>query len=75
MSPSYDQPPSYPRLIVARDVAAQALYRAELALHDAQGTGIAEWVSAANDRLHQAVVRYEAAMAEIASQARRTAAA
>lgn len=75
MSPIDPQQPSYARLIAARDVAAQVLYRAELALHDAHGTGVAEWINAAQDRLHQAVVRYEAAAAEVAAQDSRAAAA
>ena len=75
MSPIYHQQPSYARLIAARDVAAQGLYRAELALHDAHGTGVAEWINAAQDRLHQAVLRYEAAAAEVSAQESRAAAA
>jgi hypothetical protein len=74
MSPIYCQQPSYARLVEARDVAAQALFRAEIALHDAHGTGVAEWITAAHIRLHQAVLRYEAAAAEVASQEHRAAA-
>jgi hypothetical protein len=74
MSPLYDQQPSYARLIAARDVAARGLYRAELALHDAHGTGVAAWISAAADRLHAAVARYEAAVAEVSAQESRAAA-
>jgi hypothetical protein len=75
MSPIYHQQPSYARLIAARDVAARGLYRAELALHDAHGTRVAEWIDAAQDRLHQAVLRYEAAAAEVSAQEGRTVAA
>lgn len=75
MSPIYHQQASYARLIVARDVAARRLYRAELALHDAHGTGVDEWISAAQDRLHQAVLRYSAALAELAARQHRTVAA
>jgi len=39
--------------------AAGRLYSAEVALHAARQTGIDEWVKAAADRLHEAVVRYE----------------
>lgn len=74
MSPIYCQQPSYARLIAVRDVAAQALHRAEIALHDANGTGVAEWVNAAYHRLHLAVLRYEAAGAEVSAQDRPSAA-
>lgn len=70
MSPIYCQQPSYARLIAARDAAAHALYRAELALHDAHGTGVVEWINAAQDRLHEAVLRYEAAAAELSADDR-----
>ena len=51
----------YEQAVAARDHAARALYRAELAVHDAHQTHIDEWISAANDRLHVAVAAYEAA--------------
>lgn len=75
MSPIYHQQPSYARLIAGRDVAAQMLYRAELALHDAHRTGVGEWIDAAQDRLHEAVLRYEAAVAEVSAQESRACAA
>jgi hypothetical protein len=75
MSPIYHQQPSYARLTAARDAAAQALYRAELALHDARGTGVAAWIDAAYGRLHQAARRYAAATAEVCAQERRADAA
>ncbi|MDT4938718.1 MAG: hypothetical protein QOG80_2389 [Pseudonocardiales bacterium] len=37
------------------------LYRSELALHDAHQTHVDRWIEAAADRLHQAVLRHEAA--------------
>jgi hypothetical protein len=40
--------------------AARALYEAELALHDAHQTHVDAWIAAAADRLHAAVLRYEA---------------
>jgi len=43
--------------------AAEMLYRAEIALHDARHTGVDEWIAAASRRLHDAVLRYEAATA------------
>ena len=60
MSTTYRQEQINARAIAARDVAAQALYRAELAVHDADGTGVAEWISAAQNRLQEAVLRYRA---------------
>jgi hypothetical protein len=38
--------------------AAVSLHRAELALHDARQTGVDAWISAAADRLHEAVLAY-----------------
>jgi hypothetical protein len=46
-----------------RDVAARALHEAELVLHVARQTQVDEWIRAAGDRLHAAVLRYEAASA------------
>jgi hypothetical protein len=70
----YHQRPSYAGLVAARDAAAAALYRAEIAVHDADGTGVAEWIDAAHRRLHLAVRRYEAAAAEVAARECRPAA-
>ena len=67
MSPIYSEQDGYARLVMARGIAAKMLYRAEIALSDATGTGIDEWVSATYERLHQAVLRYEAAVAELSS--------
>jgi hypothetical protein len=50
------------------------LYRAEIALSDAHDTGVDEWVDAANERLHQAVLRYEAALTQLSSFERSAAA-
>jgi hypothetical protein len=75
MSPIYLQQPSYARLIAARDIAAQALHRAEVAVHDARGTGVTAWIDAAYARLHQTVLRYEAAASEVSAHQRRAAAA
>lgn len=41
---------------------AAKLYDAECALHAAHQTGVDEWISAAADALHLAVVRHEAAL-------------
>lgn len=47
---------------VATDVdietAARRLYHAEVALHDAHASGVDAWITAASDRLHQAVVEH-----------------
>jgi hypothetical protein len=40
--------------------AARALYDAEVALHAAHQTQVDEWIRVAADRLHDAVLRYEA---------------
>lgn len=52
-----------------RDNAARALYDAEVALHAARQTQVDEWIRAASDRLHEAVLRYEAANADCLSDA------
>jgi hypothetical protein len=43
--------------------AARRLYDAEIALHIARQTGVGAWISAAYDRLHEAVVAHNAATA------------
>jgi hypothetical protein len=45
---------------------ATALHRAELALHDANQTGVDAWISAAADRLHDAVLAYTKSHAQYA---------
>ena len=50
-----------------RDVAARALYRAELAVHDAHESRVDAWIRAANDHLHEAMVQYLAAAAALSS--------
>lgn len=40
------------------DVAARRLYQAELALHDAHTTHDDSWITAAADRLHEALEAY-----------------
>jgi hypothetical protein len=55
----------YEQAIAARDDTAGALYRAELALHDAHQTHVDAWIDAANDQLHAAVARHEAADAVV----------
>jgi hypothetical protein len=42
----------------AASATAVQLHRAELALHDARQTCVDAWISAAADRLHEAVVAY-----------------
>ena len=52
---------TYQQAVVARDNAAQALYQAEVAVHDAHQTHVDQWIGAAHDRLHAAVALYSAA--------------
>jgi hypothetical protein len=42
--------------------AARRLYDAEVALHIARQTGVAAWISAAYDRLHEAIAGHTAAV-------------
>ena len=44
--------------LAARARASHALFEAELALHDAHQTGVDEWVLAACNHLHAAVLDY-----------------
>jgi hypothetical protein len=50
------------RTVAVQD-AAQRLYRAEVALHDAHSTHVDPWITAAADRLHEAIETYLAAVA------------
>jgi len=43
--------------------AARRLYDAEIALHIARQTGVGAWIIAAYDRLHEAIVAHNAALA------------
>jgi hypothetical protein len=43
--------------------AARRLYDAEVALHIARQAGVTAWISAAYDRLHEAIVDHTAALA------------
>jgi hypothetical protein len=52
---------TYLQAVAERDAAARKLYEAELAVHDAHQSRVDQWISAAHDRLHTAVVRYVAA--------------
>jgi hypothetical protein len=51
-------PSQYEQVLEARNRAAHALYEAELALHDAHQTHVDQWIQAASDRLHTAVLRH-----------------
>ncbi|SOD72883.1 hypothetical protein SAMN05892883_2201 [Jatrophihabitans sp. GAS493] len=42
--------------------AAHRLYEAELAVHTAHQTGNDDWITAANNRLHQAIVDHTVAV-------------
>jgi hypothetical protein len=50
-------------IVIAHDVeaAARRMYDAEVALHIAHQTGVDEWVRAAGDRLHDAIVEHRLA--------------
>jgi hypothetical protein len=54
--------PGRDRLQAAVNDAAKQLYDAETALHTARQTGVGSWISAAYDRLHEAVAGHTAAM-------------
>ena len=49
------------------DTAAEALYRAELAVHDAHQSHVDSWIRAANDHLHEAMLEYREADAALLS--------
>lgn len=51
-----------PSQALACEGASRRLYDAEVALHIARQTGVDEWVTAAADRLHDAVVAYRSAL-------------
>ena len=57
--------------VIARDVeaAARRMYDAEVALHIARQTGVDEWVKAAADRLHEAIVAHRRAIAAVSQAA------
>ena len=44
------------------DAAARRMYDAECALHIAHQSGVDQWVRAAGDRLHDAIVAYQCAL-------------
>jgi hypothetical protein len=48
----------YELALAMKEQAALALYQAEIALHDAHQTRVDDWITAAADHLHLAVVRY-----------------
>src|SRR5260370_31495277 len=54
--------PAPDRLQAAVNDAAEHLYDAEAALHIARQTGVGSWISAAYDRLHEAVAGHTAAV-------------
>jgi len=51
--------------VAARTLAATHLYEAEAALHVARQTDIDEWVRAASEKLHRAVLELEDAEANL----------
>jgi hypothetical protein len=54
--------PAPDRLQAAVNDAAKRLYDAEAALHIARQTGVGSWISAAYDRLHEAVAGHTVAV-------------
>ncbi|SOD75041.1 hypothetical protein SAMN05892883_4242 [Jatrophihabitans sp. GAS493] len=56
---------------VAVRIAAQRLYDAECALHIAHQTHVDPWIAAANDKLHEADIEYQHAVAESGSSLNR----
>jgi hypothetical protein len=57
------------RLYAEQGAAATHLYDTEVALHIARQSQVDAWISAAYDKLHQAILQHEAAQAA-ASRAR-----
>ena len=53
--------------------AARRMYDAEVALHIARQTGVDAWISAAYDRLHEAIAAHTAAVTPTAHPASRAA--
>lgn len=66
MTATKDAHETYEQALAAKEAAAHALYRAELAVHDAHQTHVDQWIGAAHDRLHVAVSRYLAAESAVA---------
>ena len=58
---------TFEQAVAAMDTAAQALYNAEVALHDAHQTHVDQWIAAAQDHLHLAVAEHGAAVARVSS--------
>lgn len=66
MWPTSPGPPELSRSIGDQPsvlACACAVYDAECALHAARMSGVGAWTSAASDKLHLAIERYEAAVA------------
>lgn len=55
----------------AKALAASHLYDAECALHIAHQTHVDEWIAAAGDRLHDAIVEHRAAASALATSSNR----
>jgi hypothetical protein len=59
--------PQAPAAVQAEfDAASHQLFRCEQALHEARQTGVDQWIAAAADRLHEALLRQLHAEAECA---------
>jgi hypothetical protein len=59
------------RRLAAISVAARRLYDAEIALHIARQAGVGAWISAAYDRLSEAIADHTRAIAALQAGARR----
>jgi hypothetical protein len=57
----------YQQAVATVSNATVQLHRAELALHDAHGSHVDAWISAASNKLHETVVRYEQARTTLAT--------
>ncbi len=64
--------PAPDRLQAAVNDAAKHLYDAEAALHIARQTGVGSWISAAYDRLHEAIAGHLAAVDALEGRNRRS---
>ena len=56
---------TYDQRVADRDRTARALYRAELAVHDARQSQVDAWLQAASARLHDAIVAHLEAEARL----------
>lgn len=60
----------YEEALLRRDAASKDLYETELTLHAAHQSGVDEWVRAASEHLHRALLALELAEADVEVAAR-----